>query len=131
MYEAEAKERKRLNGIANAANLNNQDDSGEVQIIEPPEEKSKSIQKAAAAFGVNRQYIADVKRIQKEAPEVFKNPEYKKGGQYNGSPLCIGALTAPRNDKRHQPYAVPYLPIVATLAVIPANRLLLSVIRSS
>lgn len=75
MYEAEAKERQREAGRLYGENHPQED----VQIIEQaltPE--PKSIQKAATAFGVNRQYIADIKRIEKEAPEVFKKIEQGK-----------------------------------------------------
>jgi hypothetical protein len=106
MYEAEAAERKRLNGIANAANLNNQDESREVPIMEPPEEKTKSIQKAATAFGVNRQYIADIKKINRESPEVFKKieqgkisiPEGKQQEGANHGSLSLFRLTDSPQD---------------------------------
>ena len=52
-------------------------------------------------------YIKDVKRIQKEAPEVFKKIEQgksKEGGQNTGSPLRSSAPGCPRTGERHQAY---------------------------
>jgi len=63
MYEAEAKERQIRKPVDNSV----------IQIIE--EQKTPeppSIQKAATAFGVNRQYIADIKRIEKEAQRLIQ-----------------------------------------------------------
>ena len=77
MYEAEAKERHRLNSVAQSVHLNNQD-GRDVPIMEPHEPEPRSIERAASAFGVGKQYISDIKRIEREAPEVFKKIESGK-----------------------------------------------------
>ena len=53
-------------------------DTKDVSLLEPPIEKAKSVEQASTAFGVGKQYIADIKRIEKEAPEVLKKIEQGK-----------------------------------------------------
>ena len=77
MYEAEAKERQRLHG--GTAPGKPKDDSL-VPIVEQVFTEPKSIERAASAFGVGKQYIADIKRIEKESPETFKKIEQGKIG---------------------------------------------------
>ena len=71
LMEAEAAENKRLNGVANASNLNNQDESREVEILPPPD-KYKARDEVGRQVGVSGKYISDAKAIAEQAPEVFK-----------------------------------------------------------
>jgi len=70
LLEAEAAERKRLNGIANAENLNHQDETREVEILPPPD-KAKARDEAAAQVGVSGKYISDARDRRKIAPIFF------------------------------------------------------------
>ena len=73
MYEAEAKERQRAAGTQFGRGMEK-----DVPIVEQAIPEPKSIERAASAFGVGKQYIADIKRIEKEAPETFKKIEQGK-----------------------------------------------------
>jgi len=66
MYEAEAKERQRLHGGTAPGKPK---DESLIPTLEQVIPEPRSIERAASAFGVGKQYIADVKRIEKEAPE--------------------------------------------------------------
>jgi hypothetical protein len=57
MYESEAKERHRLNSVLQSVHLKNQD-GRDVPTVEPHEPEPRSIERAASAFGVGKQYIA-------------------------------------------------------------------------
>ena len=70
MYEAEAKERQRAAG---GDRKSDEYQKSDVPTLEQAIPEPKSIERAASAFGVGKQYIADIKRIEREAPEVFKN----------------------------------------------------------
>jgi ParB-like chromosome segregation protein Spo0J len=76
MLEKEAKERQRAAGVKHAGNLNNQD-SRVFQQIEKAGEPFHSVEQAAKAVGVNKQYVSDMKTIERKAPE--KVAEIKAG----------------------------------------------------
>ena len=85
MYEAEAKERQRLSG-GDHGNQHTGGKLADVPRVEQPAEP-RSIERAASAFGVGKQYIADIKRIEREAPEVFQKIEQGKISIPEANPL--------------------------------------------
>lgn len=94
MLEAEAKARQRM-----AAEQTN----GALKEIVPEAQKGQARDKAAALVGVNPRYVSDLKKIEKESPEIYAKCE---SGEIKSIPEAKRQMEAEQAPSKPQPVMI-------------------------